>query len=51
VFRVRGVLDLIAFSQFMLIWYANLPEEIEWMIHRDLHGWGAVIIAVAVLKW
>ncbi|HYQ96566.1 MAG TPA: hypothetical protein VER38_06105 [Candidatus Eisenbacteria bacterium] len=41
----------IAFSQFMLIWYANLPEEIEWMIHRIYTGWGAVIIAVTVLKW
>ena len=41
----------IAFSQFMLIWYANLPEEIEWMIHRIYTGWGAVIIAVAVLKF
>ena len=41
----------IAFSQFMLIWYANLPEEIEWMIHRIYTGWGAVIIAVVVLKW
>ncbi len=41
----------IAFSQFMLIWYANLPHEIEWMIHRIYTGWGAVIIAVAVLKF
>ena len=41
----------IAFSQFMLIWYANLPEEIEWMIHRIYTGWGAVIIAVAALKF
>jgi hypothetical protein len=41
----------IAFSQFMLIWYANLPEEIEWMIHRIYTGWGAIIIAVTVLKW
>lgn len=41
----------IAFSQFMLIWYANLPEEIEWMIHRIYTGWGGVIIAVAALKW
>jgi len=41
----------IAFSQFMLIWYANLPEEIEWMIHRIYTGWGAVIIAVTVLKF
>ena len=41
----------IAFSQFMLIWYANLPEEIEWMIKRIYTGWGGVIIAVAALKW
>lgn len=41
----------IAFSQFMLIWYANLPEEIEWLIHRTFTGWGGVGIALAVLKF
>jgi hypothetical protein len=41
----------IAFSQLMLIWYANLPEEIEWMIHRIYTGWGAIGIAVGVLKF
>lgn len=41
----------IAFSQLMLIWYANLPEEIEWMIHRIYTGWGAVAIAVGALKF
>ncbi|NPV10224.1 MAG: quinol:cytochrome C oxidoreductase [Ignavibacteria bacterium] len=29
----------IAFSQFLLIWYANLPEETFWMIHRWQKGW------------
>lgn len=29
----------IAFSQFLLIWYANLPEENFWMIHRWEGGW------------
>lgn len=29
----------IAFSQFLLIWYANLPEETFWMIHRWGKGW------------
>ncbi len=29
----------IAFSQFLLIWYANLPEETFWMIHRWEKGW------------
>ncbi|MEE9391978.1 MAG: quinol:cytochrome C oxidoreductase [Planctomycetota bacterium] len=30
----------IAFSQFMLYWYANIPEETEWLVHRQNHGWG-----------
>jgi hypothetical protein len=29
----------IAFSQFFLIWYANLPEETIWFEHRSTHGW------------
>lgn len=29
----------IAFSQFLLIWYANLPEETFWMKHRWENGW------------
>ncbi|MEC8651033.1 MAG: hypothetical protein VXY92_00600 [Planctomycetota bacterium] len=30
------------FSQYMLIWYANLPEETVWYAHRTEHGWGAI---------
>jgi hypothetical protein len=29
----------IAFSQYMLIWYGNLPEETVWYRHRLAHGW------------
>jgi hypothetical protein len=29
----------IAFSQFMLIWYANLPEETFWFISRGTGTW------------
>ncbi|PIQ63708.1 MAG: hypothetical protein COV99_01360 [Bacteroidetes bacterium CG12_big_fil_rev_8_21_14_0_65_60_17] len=29
----------IAFSQYMLIWYANLPEETLFFRHRVEHGW------------
>ena len=29
----------IAFSQYMLIWYANLPEETLFYRHRMEHGW------------
>ena len=31
-----------SFSQYMLIWYANLPEETVWYEHRTEHGWGAI---------
>jgi hypothetical protein len=30
----------IAFSQFMLIWYANIPEETMWFHHRNTEAWG-----------
>jgi hypothetical protein len=29
----------IAFSQFMLIWYGNLPEETAWYLSRQVGGW------------
>ncbi len=29
----------IAFSQYMLIWYANLPEETGWYLRRQTDGW------------
>ena len=29
----------IAFSQYMLIWYANIPEETIWFRHRMEEGW------------
>ena len=32
----------IAFSQYMLIWYANMPEETAWYLVRQLGGWKAV---------
>ncbi len=30
------------FSQYMLIWYANLPEETQWYQDRSQHGWGSI---------
>jgi hypothetical protein len=36
----------IAFSQYMLIWYANLPEETIWYWHRQREGWAAVSVAL-----
>jgi hypothetical protein len=34
----------IAFSQFFLIWYANLPEETSWYLARIQGSWKAVSI-------
>jgi hypothetical protein len=31
----------IAFSQYMLIWYANIPEETTWLLSRFRGQWGA----------
>jgi hypothetical protein len=38
----------IAFSQFMLYWYGNIPEETLWYKHRMEHGWGVFGIALLV---
>lgn len=41
----------IAFSQFMLIWYANLPEENFWFIARWKNGWEYISIAMVLLHF
>ncbi len=38
----------IGFSQYMLVWYGNLPEETIWYLHRLEHGWEAVTVALAL---
>lgn len=41
----------VSFSQFFLIWSGNLPEEIEWYLHRLQGGWGALAVALVVLHF
>lgn len=41
----------IAFSQFMLIWYANIPEETEFYIMRSLNGWMGVSFALLIFRF
>jgi hypothetical protein len=36
----------IGFSQYMLIWYANLPEETGWFLRRQSGGWVWVSLAL-----
>lgn len=40
-----------AYSQFLIIWSGNLPEEIVWYQPRIHGGWGAVAIALVVLHF
>jgi len=41
----------IAFSQYMLIWYANMPEETFYMVRRVEGGWLPVSIALALARF
>ena len=38
----------IAFAQFFLIWYANIPEETVWFLARLEGGWRPVTVLLAV---
>jgi len=38
----------IAFGQFFLIWYANIPEETVWFIKRNTGSWNALSIFMVV---
>lgn len=40
-----------AFSQFLIIWSGNLPEEIRWYLPRIHGAWGAIALAVVVLHF
>ena len=40
-----------AFSQYLIIWSANLPEETIWYVARKHGGWGAIAIGIAVLQF
>jgi hypothetical protein len=38
----------VSFSQFMLIWYANIPEETLWYAHRMEGAWFGVTVLLGV---
>jgi hypothetical protein len=40
-----------AFSQFLLIWVGNLPEETPWYLRRSREGWQYVIIFIAIFHF
>jgi hypothetical protein len=39
------------FSQYLIIWSGNLPEETSWYVARKHGGWGAVALAIAILQF
>jgi len=39
------------FSQYMLIWYSNIPEETSYFVRRTHGPWGPVMIGNIVLNW
>jgi hypothetical protein len=41
----------IAFSQFFLIWYANLPEETHWFRLHWENGWSTLTVALIFLHF
>jgi hypothetical protein len=38
----------LSFSQYLIIWSGNLPEEIPWYLQRVTGGWGVVAILLVV---
>ncbi len=38
-------------SQYLLIWYANIPEETAYYVARTGHGWGFLFWTNLVLGW
>ncbi len=38
----------VAFSQYFLIWYANIPEETAWYTNRQQHGWQWLFVVMTM---
>jgi hypothetical protein len=51
VFATTGFWAYIYFCQFMLIWYANIPEETAYFLRRSTNGWLPYFLILPVLKF
>jgi amino acid permease len=40
-----------AFSQYLIIWSGNLPEETTWFVARKHGGWGAIALIIVILQF
>ncbi len=50
-FATTGFWAYIYFCQFMLIWYANIPEETAYFLRRSANGWLPYFLVLPVLKF
>jgi hypothetical protein len=39
------------FSQYLIIWSGNIPEETRWFLYRTKGGWGWIAIAVIIFHF
>jgi len=39
------------FSQYMLIWYGNLPEEVTYFVPRHQGAWAVLTVACILINW
>jgi len=50
-FAITNFWAYIAFSQFLLIWYANIPEESIWFVMRWEGGWKYISIILIFVRF
>ncbi len=50
-FALTAFYTYIAFSQYILIWYADLPEETTFYRHRSHGGWLAVSLSLPFIRF
>jgi hypothetical protein len=50
-FALTAFYTYMAFSQYLLIWYANLPEETIWYRHRMEGSWLPVSLAMPFIRF
>ncbi len=41
----------LAFSQFLIIWAGNLPDEVPWYVKRLGQGWGVIAVGLVVFHF
>jgi hypothetical protein len=50
-FALTAFYTYMGFSQYLLIWYANLPEETIWYRHRSVGSWLGISLAMPFIRF